>query len=76
MAEALSRRRIRSRAFAGLEIVYYEEQMADGRLRYSTETDVAAGDRIVIDGRTPEDVEAKTEAALHVALYVRQAGLP
>lgn len=71
----LARRRIRSRDFPRLQVIFYEDQHTDGRLRYSSEIDIQEGDRIVIDGRTPEEVEAKTSAIVQVALQVRRTAL-
>ena len=69
----LARRRIRSRHFPGLQVVFYEDQHTDGRRLYSSEIDISAGDRIVIDGQSPEEVEEKTSATLQVALLVRRS---
>lgn len=68
----VGQRRIRNRQFPGLKVFYYEDQLDDGRLVYTSLIDITNDDRIVIDGRTQQEVEEKTESTLHVALYCRQ----
>jgi hypothetical protein len=69
----LRRRRIRNRQFPELQVFYYEDRLSDGRLVYSSEIDISADDRIVIDGKSKEELEQKTKSSLQVALYCRRA---
>lgn len=69
----LGKQRIRNRRFPGLSVEIYENTMMDGRRAYSSEINIAADDRIVVDGRTREELDEKTKSTLRIALYCRRA---
>lgn len=69
----VGQRRIRHRQFPGLQVFTYEDRLDDGRLVYTSLIDISADDRIVIDGRTKQEVDDKTNSTLQVALFCRQA---
>ncbi len=69
----LGTQRIRNRRFPRLSVQFYEDTAMDGRLAYSSEINIADDDRIVVDGKTREELDEKTKSTLRIALYCRRA---
>ena len=68
----LGTQRIRNRRFPQLSVEFYEDTTMDGRQAFSSEINIAADDRIVVDGRTREELDEKTKSTLRIALYCRR----
>ncbi len=72
MRRLLKERPVMPRGFPRLKVQYFEDIQPDGTAMYTSEVEISAGDRIVIDGRSTEELEAKIDSTLKIALFCRQ----